>query len=123
MVFEDGTPEDELPKEAFDLWSKVFQLSNTILHQNKMFGFDGIKEKAPDPNVTVIVQYCRFFDQAFDSVMMFDDIEDIGYEARRCVLNAKKVVTTMEQLALAVKEGNKADYDAAVEILEKQAPF
>ncbi|MFN7155096.1 MAG: hypothetical protein ACK4OE_15535 [Acidovorax sp.] len=123
MVFEDGVPEDELPQEAMALWGKVFELSNTILHQNKMYGFEGIREHAPDPSITTIVQYCRFFDQAFDSVMLFDAIKDIGYETRRCVLNAKKQVTTMEQLALAVQGGNKADYDAAVEALGKQAPF
>lgn len=123
MVMDDGVGGDALPKEAFALWEKVFTLSNTILHQNKMHGFDGIRAKAPEPNIQTILQYCKFFDSAFDSVMMFDEIEDIGYEARRCVLNAKKQVTTMEQLAIAVKEGNKDDYDSAVKALATQAAF
>lgn len=115
---------DELTQEARDLWSNVFRLSNRILQQSRLYSYDAISELAPDPNISTILSLCRWFDQAFDSVILFDtSIQEIGYENTRLTLNAKQTILVMEKLANALKAKNQEDYNSALAELKAQASF
>lgn len=115
---------DELTQEARELWGKVFSLSSRILQMSRLYSYDAISELAPDPNVSTILSLCRWFDQAFDSVILFDSsIQEIGYENTRLTLNAKQTILVMEKLANALKAKNQTDYENALAELKAQAAF
>lgn len=115
---------DELTQEARDLWANVFRLSNRILQQSRLYSYDAISELAPDPNISTILSLCRWFDQAFDNVILFDaSIQEIGYENTRLTLNAKQTILVMEKLANALKAKNQEDYNSALAELKAQAAF
>lgn len=100
------------------LWAKVFESSNRVLVQHLKYGLSGFSE-VPRPNVHDMLITLRVFDSVMDVLSQLD----LPYEQSRQILNAKAQITNMERVALAVEASNQADYDAAVEALDRQAPF
>jgi hypothetical protein len=100
------------------LWAKVFESSNKVLHQHLKYGLSGFSE-VPRPNVHDMLITLRVFDSVLDVLSHLE----LPYDQSRQILNAKAQITNMERVALAVEASNEVDYDAAVEALERQAPF
>lgn len=111
--FGDATVKDKVT----ELWAKVFDASNKVLHQNKVYGFGGI-EIAPSPNIHDMMVTLLVLGAVIDVLYAKLDLE---YEQERQLLNAKAQITTMERVASALKARNRQDYDAAVAALDKQA--
>lgn len=106
-----------------ELWSKVFHNSGKILLQHIKFGFDGVSV-ATDPTIHERILSLQVFSAIIDVLLNSKDAGvELEYEQQRQLLNAKLQITTMEQLAAAILAKNQADYDRAVEALDKQAVF
>lgn len=114
--------EKEIKEKVELLWTKVFDSSNKVLHQSKKFGFAGI-DKIPTPNIHEMLITLQMFSAVIDVLLTNAESVGLEYEVTRQLLNAKAQITTMEQLASALKAGNRDDYEVAVEALQKQAPF
>ena len=109
---------DQQKKQVEDLWNMVFANSNRVLQQHKYYGFEGVKAM-PNPNVHVMVTSLKILGGIMDVLLN----TDAPYEQSRQLLNAKKQITSMEQLALALLANNDEDYQQALDALDKQAPF
>lgn len=103
-------------KRVERLWSMVFATSNRVLHQHAKYGFDGFAE-VPRPNVHDMMVTLKLLGAVIDVFLT----TDLPYEQSRQLLNAKVQITNMERLALALHAQSRADYDAAVEALDRQA--
>ncbi|MCF8154862.1 MAG: hypothetical protein K9K35_02555 [Rhodoferax sp.] len=104
-----------------ELWGKVFLNSGKILNQHLKFGFDGVS-LATDPTIQDRILGLQVFSAVIDVLLNSKDAGvELEYEQQRQLLNAKLQITTMEQLAAAILAKNQADYDRAVEALDKQA--
>lgn len=113
--------QSEVVQKIEQLWSLVFENSNKVLHQHMKFGFDGVFE-AKNPSIHERVLQLQLFSAVIDVLLNASKAGvDLAYEQTRQLLNAKSQITTMEQLAAALVAKNRADYEAAVEALDKQA--
>jgi hypothetical protein len=101
-----------------ELWARVFESSNRVLHQHQKYGFDGFA-KIPRPNVHDLLITLKLVTAHLDALLT----ADLEYTQSRQLLNAKTQITNMEKLALALHNKSREDYDAAVEALDKQAVF
>lgn len=100
------------------LWAQVFESSNRVLNQHLKYGFAQLSD-APRPNVHDMLVTLRVLDSMMDVLMTLE----LPYDQSRQILNAKAQITNMERVALAIDAQNEADYTAAVELLDRQAPF
>lgn len=103
-------------RKVEQLWAKVFESSNRVLHQHAKYGFDGFAD-VPRPNVHDMLVTLKLLSAVIDVLLT----TELPYEQSRQLLNAKVQITNMERLALALTAGSRDDYDAAVEALERQA--
>lgn len=108
---------DEDKKRVEQIWAKVFESSNRVILQHEKFGFQGVV-KLPHPDVHVMVVQLKYFGAIIDIL-----ITELPHDEQRMLLNAKRQITNMELLALALTTNNEADYRCAVEALERQAVF
>lgn len=103
-----------------DLWSKVFESSNKVLKEHKVYGFTGIAV-IPDPNVHERLVALQVFSAVIDVLLNASKAGmELEYEQTRQLLNAKSQITNMERVAAALTAENREDYDVAVEALDKQ---
>jgi hypothetical protein len=114
--------DEGIKRQVEELWGKVFESSNRVLHQAKKFGFYGI-EVIPSPNIHEMLVTLQLFSAVIEILVTNADAAGLEYEHTRQLLNAKAQITTMEQLASALRAGNREDFDRAVEALANQAPF
>ncbi len=117
---EDFFGEKPVQEKVEALWAKIFESSNKVLHQHKVYGFSGI-EVIPSPNVHEMLMALQVLSAVIDVLYAHAGKVDLPYEQQRQLLNAKAQITTMEQLASALKAGAREDYEAAVASLEQQA--
>jgi hypothetical protein len=118
QFFGDATVKEKVE----ELWTKVFQSSSKVLHQAKKFGFSGI-EIIPSPNIHEMLITLQLFTAVIEILVTNAEVAGLEYDQTRQLLNAKAQITTMEQLASALRAKNRQDFDAAVDALAKQAPF
>ncbi len=97
------------------VWNIVFRVSGKILHDAKIYGFDGIGD-LPAPNIHDMVRHLKVYGAIID--ILYNSAED--YEQQRQLLNARSQITNMERVAAAVVAGERADYEVALAALEKQ---
>jgi hypothetical protein len=116
--------EEIVRQKVEQLWTKVFESSNKVLHQHKVFGYTGIAV-IPSPSIEERIFTLQVFSTLIDFLLNADGKVgvDLDYDQTRQLLNAKSQITTMEQLAAALKANNRQDYDVAVAALERQAVF
>ena len=113
----------EVIAKVEELWAKVFENSNRILYQHLKFGFDGVS-RAVNPSIHDRILGLQVFSVVIDVLLNSKDAGVIlEYQQQRQLLNAKIQITNMEQLAAAILAKNQADYDKAVEALDRQAVF
>lgn len=113
--------QEEVKKKIENLWAKVFEDSNKVLHQHIKFGYDGVLV-AKDPTIHERVLGLQLFSAVIDVLINSSNAGvELEYEQTRQLLNAKSQITTMEQLAAALIAKNQADYYTAVAALDKQA--
>lgn len=105
----------EVQERVEKLWSLVFTASAKIIKDAKIYGFTGIGQ-LPAPNVHDMVRHLQVFGAILDILYSFDQ----PYEQQRQILNAKRQIATMEQLAAALIADKKEDYEEALAALEKQ---
>ena len=79
----------------------------------------------PVPNIHQMLIVLQGLTSIIDVLLKSCESEEVGaaYDEIRLLLNAKKQLTTMEYVAVALKANNREDYDSALEELEAQAPF
>ena len=97
------------------VWNTVFRVSGKILHDAKIYGFDGLGE-LPAPNIHDMVRHLKVYGAIID--ILYSTAED--YEQQRPLLNARGQITNMERVAAALVAGERADYELALAALEKQ---
>jgi len=100
------------------VWEEVFEASGVVITQAKKFGFLGMAI-IPNPNIHQMLVTIRLLDSQIDTFIA----DDLEYEEKRLMLNAKKQLTKMEVVAAALKENNRGDFDAAMKEMETQAAF
>jgi hypothetical protein len=110
---EDG----EVPERARKVWEAIFSASNKVIVQAEKYGFHGI-DLIPNPNIHVILGQLRILSAVMGSILLNGSLE---YEETRLILNAQEQLKRMELVALALKAGNRTDYDKAISDLERQA--
>lgn len=114
----DGMLGPDEVKRVEELWARVFESSNKVLHQHTKYGFDGFKH-VPRPNVHDMLVTLQIFSAVIDVLLA----TDMDYDPKRQLLNAKTQITNMERVALALDNHSREDYEEAVEALDKQAVF
>lgn len=101
------------------IWEKVFLSSAIAINHAKKYGFLGM-EIIPNPNIHDILVTVRLLDEMIDTFICDDGLE---YDEKRKMLNAKRQLTNMEVVAVALKDNNREDFDRAIKELETQAHF
>lgn len=122
MSVDDGFfGQKEVIAKIEELWAKVFENSGKILLQHIRFGIDGVS-LAADPSIHERILGLQVFSAIIDVLLNSKDAGiELEYAQQRQLLNAKLQITTMEQLAAAILAKNQADYDRAVDALDRQA--
>lgn len=101
------------------VWEEVFETTSIVITQSRKFGFLGM-EIIPDPNIHQMLVTIRLLDNNIDT---FIDNEELDYEEKRLMLNAKTALTKMESVANALTNNKREDFNIAIAELERQAPF
>jgi hypothetical protein len=104
------------------VWAKVFEASNRVLKHANNFGFS-LMEIVPSPNIHEMLAALQIFSSVIDILVFHAEKLGINYDEIRLMLNAQEQVRRMERIAIALKAGDKQDFDTALAQLEKQAPF
>lgn len=117
-LFED----DEVKQKVTDVWARVFEASNRVIHQANNYGFLGM-DVIPSPNIHAMLVTLQIFSSVIDILITHAEKLTVGYDEIRLLLNAKEQITRMERIAAALKANNRADFNSALEQLERQAPF
>ena len=108
-------------KERVDkIWALVFERSNAVLSQSKLYGFHCMQE-IPDPNIHGMLVQLQVFSAVMDILITHGPDAGLEYDQTRLILNAKEQVTRMERVATALNANNREDYDIAITELERQA--
>lgn len=102
------------------VWAEVFTASNQVLQHARTYGFLGM-EVIPNPNVHQMLVTLQMLDALMDVILL--RFEDLPYEEKRLIFNAKEQITRMERVAAALQENNSADFNEAIACLERQAVF
>jgi len=120
VLFEDAA----IKQKILVVWERVFSASNRVILQANSFGFLGMV-LIPVPNIHQMLIVLQGLTSIIDVLLKSCESEEVGaaYDEIRLLLNAKKQLTTMEYVAVALKANNREDYDSALEELEAQAPF
>jgi pyruvate formate-lyase activating enzyme-like uncharacterized protein len=114
-LLQDAAIKDRVNK----VWEEVFASSNVAIVHAKRYGFIGM-EIIPNPNIHQIMVSIRILDEMIDTFINENGLE---YDEKRKMLNAKRQLTTMELVAVALREGRREDFDSAMNELETQACF
>lgn len=112
----------EIKKKVEEVWAKVFHAGNKVLQHAKQYGFLGM-EIVPKPNIHEMMVSLQLFSALIDVLITNADSLGIEYDETRLMLNAKEQITRMERVAVALRANNRGDFEAAVKVLETQAPF
>lgn len=115
LVSLDLNAEDK--KRVEQIWAKVFESSNRVILQHGKFGFQGVAQ-LPHPDVHMMVVQLKYFGAIIDIL-----IGEMPHDEQRLLLNAKRQITNMELLALALQTNSQEDYQSAIDALERQAVF
>lgn len=102
------------------LWSKVFDASNKLIRDTKLFGFSEI-EALPNPNVHQMLTALAVIDNVLDQIMTMDSNGTVNIGDTRMLINAKQQIFNMTMIAAALKAKDRASYDEAVRRLHNQA--
>ncbi len=103
-----------------ELWGKVFEVSNQIIRDTKVFGFNEI-DVIPDPNIHQMLATLAVASNTLDLILNMNSNGDIDIGDTRLVLNAKQQVLNMESIATALKSKDRSRYDESVKRLHEQA--
>lgn len=109
----------EIKARVNKVWEDVFLASSVVIAQARKFGFLGM-DIIPDPNIHQMLVTIRLLDDHIDTFIDHDELE---YNEKRLMLNAKTQLTRMELVAAALKANNREDFDSAIAELENQAHF
>lgn len=103
-------------------WEEVFQASNTVITQSRLFGLTGIRV-IEDPNIPQILESMKLVSVMLDTVLGKLGTLDLDPDTVRLLLNAKEQVSRLEAVAAAIVADDEQLYNEAVEKLRQQAPF
>lgn len=103
-----------------ELWSKVFEASNKLIRDTKLFGFSEI-EALPNPNVHQMLASLAVIDTVLDQIMTMDRDGTVNIGDTRLLINAKQQICIMTMIAAALKAKDRQRYDDAVRQLHNQA--
>lgn len=110
---------DQIQELVQEIWADVFGKANKILTAHTRFGFTEI-EKGMNPSLQAIVLSLKTIESSLDSL---DSSGVLDYEEQRLVINAKTQINNVQRVALALDQKDQDEYEKAIEILRKQAPF
>lgn len=108
-------------KERVDrIWAVVFQSSNAVLRQSKVYGFYCMQE-VPDPNIHGMLLQLQVFSSVMDILIVNGLDAGMEYDQTRLLINAKEQLTRMNRVAAALKANNLEDFNEAIKELDNQA--
>lgn len=116
VLFEDQIIRDQVN----EIWASVFQSSNAVLKQSKLYGFYCMQE-VPDPNIHGMLLQLQVFSSVMDILIANGLDAGLEYEHTRLLLNAREQLTRMNRVAAALKANNREDFNEAIKELNKQA--
>lgn len=111
--------DEAIKAQVLAIWEEVFNASTSILEHAKRYGFLGM-EMIPNPGIHEILGALKILESIFDELISFPELP---YEEKRLILNAREQFTRIERVAVALKEGNRDDFEAAIQRVKNQAPF
>lgn len=114
--------DDAIKKHVVELWANVFDASNKVIQDAKIFGFESMGV-VPDPNIHQILATLTVIDGMLEFILTLSHAGKVDVGDTRLIFNAKQQILTMEQIATALNSEDRKSYDEAVERLAKQAPF
>ncbi|USS42737.1 hypothetical protein NFI99_11185 [Burkholderia glumae] len=103
-------------------WAEVFEASNTVITQSRLFGLTGIRI-IEDPNVPQILADMKILSQMLDTVVAELGNLDFDTDTVRKLLNTKEQLSKLENVAAAIVADDEKLYNEAVEKLQQQAFF
>jgi len=109
----------KIQQRVAKVWAEVFLASSIVIDHSKKYGFLGM-EIIPNPNIRQLLLSVRLLEEMIDT---FINHEELEYEEKRLMLNAKKQLTMMNLVAAALTAGNHEDFNVAMNSLETQAAF
>lgn len=110
--------DDEIKQRVSSIWEKIFSASNVVIKHAQQYGYSGMGV-LPDPNIHQMLLKIRILDQIIDVLLG----EEMEYDERRLMLNAKQQLLRMEMVAAALQADDRVRFDRVMEELERQAPF
>lgn len=114
-LFDDET----VHQRVLAVWEQVFKASSSVLKHAKQYGFLGM-ELIPNPNIHSILKALKILESIFDEILTFDDLP---YDEKRLILNARVQFTHIERVAAALNAGNREDFEKAICAIQGQAAF
>ena len=114
--------DDSIKELVVELWGGVFEASNKLIKDTKIFGFQEIGI-IPDPNVHQMINSLALISNMLEIMLTLSQTGQVDTEDTRLIFNAKQQILMMEQIASALNNDDRASYDEAVERLQKQAPI
>lgn len=99
------------------IWDEILEVANTVLQAHAKFGFSEFADKI-NPSLEDILLSLKVVESALDTVYATGTLE---YSEERKVQNAKQQIWLVQSIGAALKHGNEADYESAMEKLGNQA--
>lgn len=106
---------EDIKQRVEQVWAMVFRISGKILKDAKVYGFEGLGE-LPAPNIHDMVLFLKLYGAVIETLY----VASTEYDQQRQLLNSKKQIATMEEVAAALIAGRNDDYERAINALEKQ---
>ena len=109
----------DVQKLIHEIWASVFGTANKIISAHASYGYQEISNKL-NPSLKEIVLSLKTIESSLD---ILDSGNVLDYDEKRLVINSKQQINNVLSVALAVESGEIDDYNRAIDILKKQAPF
>lgn len=97
------------------LWGEIFQTANSIIKVHLKFGFTQFADKI-SPSIEDILLGLKAVESLLDALD-----GKLEWSEQRMVMNAKQQIWLVQCIGGALKNGDEADYDAAIQKMASQA--
>ena len=115
-------PNDDANTLIQQSWENVFKVSNKVIHQSGVYGFDGI-ELIPNPNVHQMLASLSVISGMLTNIIGILGKTSLDTESVRLLLNSQTTIGILESVASALISGERDSYDKAIADLKRQANF
>lgn len=107
----------QISDQIEEIWAEIIKVANKVLRVHAKFGFSEFSDRI-HPSLEDILLGLKVVESALDTVSASGSLE---YSEGRKVQNAKQQIWLVECIGEALKHGDEADYQSAIQKLGNQA--